>query len=554
MGFFQSLKEDLSEAVNGLIGEDEEDFSEEDGKLFGDEDVREDTGTGEEEIGEIDLDAMLASIEGDHASSVAGETVKEEPEAEEGKKEFAVRGEPRTRKSLRDAGDIPDIPNQVSIEDLLNQLEDADELFPDMPESSEAETEEQLTVSSPVPVTEEEKLPDPVAAEFPEESTLSFETADAVAGLTEAAGDGDAFISANTDIPVEEAGADESVADTSGADIPEMTDIPEISDIPGEDTAAADMHEITDVPENTDIPEITAAPEEDAPAGPVDMAELVAAEAAAGETTAAESAEAVMVEAESVSAELPAGEADAVQTAAGESEEEYEPAPPAIEVMPTPDATPVIAEAMAEAAFREAESIIGADEYGRMSTSERVKIIREKRKERKIMEQQRADETAVITQGMVIKGDIEADVNMDVCGTIEGNIEIAGKLNVSGVITGNSTASEVYADGAEINGDITSAGSVKVGQSTVIIGNVTATSAVIAGAIKGDIDVRGPVILDSAAIVMGNIKSMSVQISNGAVVEGMCSQVYAAVNPSSFFEDFKKNSRGAAKAVTVEEV
>lgn len=81
---------------------------------------------------------------------------------------------------------------------------------------------------------------------------------------------------------------------------------------------------------------------------------------------------------------------------------------------------------------------------------------------------------------------------------------------------------------------------IKVGQSTVIIGNVYATSAVIAGAIKGDIDVRGPVILDTSAIVMGDIKSKSVQINNGAVIEGMCSQCYAEVNPTSFFEELKK--------------
>lgn len=85
-----------------------------------------------------------------------------------------------------------------------------------------------------------------------------------------------------------------------------------------------------------------------------------------------------------------------------------------------------------------------------------------------------------------------------------------------------------------------SLGSVKIGQSSVVIGNITATSAVVAGAVKGDIDVQGPVILDTTAIVMGNIKSKSVQINNGAVIEGMCSQCYADVNPTSFFEEFKK--------------
>ena len=94
----------------------------------------------------------------------------------------------------------------------------------------------------------------------------------------------------------------------------------------------------------------------------------------------------------------------------------------------------------------------------------------------------------------------------------------------------------------KITGEITSEGSVKIGQSSVVIGNITANSAVIAGAVKGDIDVRGPVILDTSAIVMGNIKSKSVQINNGAVIEGLCSQCYADVNPTAFFEDIKKKN------------
>lgn len=150
-----------------------------------------------------------------------------------------------------------------------------------------------------------------------------------------------------------------------------------------------------------------------------------------------------------------------------------------------------------------------------------------------------SDETAVITQGMAVTGDIISEGSIDVIGTINGNIEILGKLNITGTITGNSKASEIFADGAKINGEISCDGSVKIGESSVIIGNITATSAVIAGAVKGDIDVKGPVILDTSAIVMGNIKSKSVQINNGAVIEGMCSQCYAEINPTSFFEDLK---------------
>ena len=151
-----------------------------------------------------------------------------------------------------------------------------------------------------------------------------------------------------------------------------------------------------------------------------------------------------------------------------------------------------------------------------------------------------SDEVSVLTESMIINGNIATEGALDVCGSVVGNIEALGKLNITGTIQGNSQAAEIYAENAKITGELKSMGSIKVGQSTVIIGNIYANSAVIAGAVKGDIDVKGPVILDASAIVMGDIKSKSVQINNGAVIEGMCSQCYAEVNPTSFFEELKK--------------
>ncbi len=151
------------------------------------------------------------------------------------------------------------------------------------------------------------------------------------------------------------------------------------------------------------------------------------------------------------------------------------------------------------------------------------------------------DENAAITRGMKIVGDIISEGSVDLLGTVTGNITINGKLCIYGSIEGDSKAAEIYAENARVVGEINSDGCVKIGKSSVVIGNIFATSAVIAGAVKGDIDVKGPVILDTSAIVMGNIKSKSVQINNGAVIEGICSQCYADVSPVSFFDDYKKN-------------
>ena len=146
-----------------------------------------------------------------------------------------------------------------------------------------------------------------------------------------------------------------------------------------------------------------------------------------------------------------------------------------------------------------------------------------------------SEENAVITAGMKVTGNVESIGSIEVQGEINGDVACNGKLVVTGKVNGNSQSSEFFADAAKIEGEVVTSGTAKVGVGSVIIGNITATSAVIAGAVKGDIDVNGPVVVDTSAVVMGNIKSRSVQINNGAVIEGFCSQSYSDVDVNSVF-------------------
>lgn len=152
-----------------------------------------------------------------------------------------------------------------------------------------------------------------------------------------------------------------------------------------------------------------------------------------------------------------------------------------------------------------------------------------------------SDETTVITEGTSINGDISSNGSIDIRGKIGGNVTCNGKLIVTGILEGNSNSSEFFADAAKVEGEVNSTGTVKIGIGSVVIGNITAASAVIAGAIKGDIDVQGPVVVDTSAVVMGNIKSRSVQINNGAVIEGFCSQCYADIDVQGLFDEKKGN-------------
>ena len=147
-----------------------------------------------------------------------------------------------------------------------------------------------------------------------------------------------------------------------------------------------------------------------------------------------------------------------------------------------------------------------------------------------------AQEVTVIGKETKINGSISSEGSVEILGTVEGDIDCLGKLSISGVVKGNSTAHEIFINAKRLEGNVTSEGNFKIGQGTVVIGDVNATAGVIAGAVKGQIDVNGAVVLDSTAIVKGNIKAKSVQINNGAVVDGYCSLTYAAVDIDNVFD------------------
>ena len=147
-----------------------------------------------------------------------------------------------------------------------------------------------------------------------------------------------------------------------------------------------------------------------------------------------------------------------------------------------------------------------------------------------------SDEVTEITKGTVIEGNVICEGSMNVYGKIKGNVACRGKLVISGTVVGASRAAEVYTKSAKIDGDVTSDGPIKVGNGSIIIGNIYGTSAVIGGAVKGDIDVHGPVVIDGTAVVQGNIRSRSVQINNGAAIEGSVSQCYAEIDYLALFD------------------
>lgn len=141
-----------------------------------------------------------------------------------------------------------------------------------------------------------------------------------------------------------------------------------------------------------------------------------------------------------------------------------------------------------------------------------------------------------------VNGDVSANEGVTVFrhGIVNGNILSKGRVSIRGKVSGDISGNGVSLEKTTITGSITSLGSITIGPGAVVIGNISAENAVITGAVNGDIDVKGHVVLEASAIVKGNIRSKSVQVANGAAVDGVCSQCYADVNPSTFFENLNK--------------
>ena len=95
------------------------------------------------------------------------------------------------------------------------------------------------------------------------------------------------------------------------------------------------------------------------------------------------------------------------------------------------------------------------------------------------------EQIMMITEGTSITGSITTDCSLDVFGTVNGDIFCDGKLSISGKVIGNSHAAEVMINAHRVEGNIECNGVVKIGQGSVIIGDISAGAAVIAGAVKG---------------------------------------------------------------------
>ena len=92
---------------------------------------------------------------------------------------------------------------------------------------------------------------------------------------------------------------------------------------------------------------------------------------------------------------------------------------------------------------------------------------------------------------------------------IDGDIKVNGDLLIYG----------------EVNGSISSKGTINSAKGSLVKGNISAKNATISGTVEGDLDVESKVILGTNSYLTGNLKAAIITIEEGARFDGMCSMV-----------------------------
>lgn len=160
-------------------------------------------------------------------------------------------------------------------------------------------------------------------------------------------------------------------------------------------------------------------------------------------------------------------------------------------------------------------------------------------------------ETAIIPKGTVINGNIDIKGKLEMHGVINGDINSDSLVNLCGNVTGNINVNELHTRDSFVVGRIACLQNAVVQDNTVILGDVNAQNLTVDGAIQGKIDIRNQITVGNKAIIDSDIKAKSIQVNNGASINGSCSLCYADVKAKDFFH---VTDEPAANAPVSEEV
>lgn len=125
-----------------------------------------------------------------------------------------------------------------------------------------------------------------------------------------------------------------------------------------------------------------------------------------------------------------------------------------------------------------------------------------------------------IAKGTVIIGEINAEGDVELLGSVKGKVTSQGDIKVNGKVIGDLAGRDIELTACAIQGNITATGMVTVDGDSVVIGDVKGENFCLDGKIKGNVIVEKEAKFQPKAILAGNVTTASIAMSQGAKIQG----------------------------------
>jgi cytoskeletal protein CcmA (bactofilin family) len=125
-----------------------------------------------------------------------------------------------------------------------------------------------------------------------------------------------------------------------------------------------------------------------------------------------------------------------------------------------------------------------------------------------------------IARGTVILGEINAEGDVELLGSVKGKIASQGNIRANGKIIGDLAGRDISLIACAVQGNITASGLVTVDEESVVVGDIKGENFCLDGRIKGNVTVEKEAAFQPKAILAGNVTTASIAMSQGAKIQG----------------------------------
>ena len=131
-----------------------------------------------------------------------------------------------------------------------------------------------------------------------------------------------------------------------------------------------------------------------------------------------------------------------------------------------------------------------------------------------------SSKVAVITEDMIVNGDIVTQSDLNIYGQVTGSVASRGDVLIMGRVTGDVSGVNVRVEG-EVNGNLTVDKRADVGVNGRIKGDITAANVFSEGVSEGDVKAEDTIHFGGSAMVTGKVYAKAFAIIQGAKIKGM---------------------------------